>query len=266
MPNVLLEICIESAEDAVMATAAGADRPELNSALGVGGLTPSLGTLIETRRRIGPDVPVIVMVRPRAGGFCYSDAEFQVMRQDADLAVRHGASGIAFGILTADGRVDVARCRQIVAQVQVHGGAVPEGCVFHRAFDFVPDPLAAVEQLADLGIRRVMTSGQRPTALEGADLIAGLVRQVQGRIEILPAGGIRPSNARELLARTGCTQLHASLREPCPEADNSLQHRAGLALGGQGTSAGAAENGLSATSPRLVAHMVGLLRDRASER
>jgi copper homeostasis protein len=224
--HVTVEICIASVEDAVTAAGGGADRVELNAALELGGLTPSLGTLLEVRQTV--TLPVIVMARPRPGGFCYSEAEFRTLRRDVDLALEHVADGIAFGVLTPDGRVDVSRCRQVVEQIGARAGGRFQGAVFHRAFDFTPDPVTALDTLIDLGFRRVMTSGQRQTALDGADLIAALLRRAAGRIEILSAGGIRAGNAAEVLARTGCDQLHASLRER--RADPSLRASRGATL------------------------------------
>lgn len=210
-----LEVCAAGVDDAITATASGADRLELNAALELDGLTPSLGLLEEVRRAV--HIPVVAMARPRPGDFCYTPVEFRVLRRDIDLALEHGADGIAFGVLTEGHRIDVERCREVVRQVEQaarSNGPRFQGAVFHRAFDAVADPHAAMEQLIDLGVRRVMTSGQRPTALEGSTLIAELVRRAAGRIEILPAGGVRPANAAQLLARTGCDQLHASLRDP----------------------------------------------------
>ncbi len=153
-PNrrVLLEVAVASVEDALAAQAGGADRLELNSALGLGGLTSSLGTLQEVKATLA--LPVFVMIRPRPGGFAYSDADFRVMQRDSDLALQHGADGLVFGILTPEGQVDAQRCHTLVRQ------AAGRVAVFHRAFDVTPDPLAALEQLIDLGFQRVMTSGQ----------------------------------------------------------------------------------------------------------
>jgi copper homeostasis protein len=201
---VLLEVAVASLGDAITAADAGADRLELNAALALGGLTPSLGTLIEVKRSVS--IPVVVMIRPRPGGFAYSSGEFRVMRRDADLALAHGADGLAFGILDAGGHVDTARCRQLVEQT---GG---RAAVFHRAFDVTPDAASALEELIALGLRRVMTSGQEVTAERGAGTIAGLRRQAAGRIEVLPAAGISPASVSAVLTRTGCNQLHASLR------------------------------------------------------
>src|SRR4051794_31262282 len=112
MSSILLEVCIESVDDAVTAVAAGADRLEINAALRLGGITPSLGMLLEIRRQIGPGVPIVAMVRPREGDFCFSEREFDVMRRDIELFLENGASGIALGILTKENRTDRLRCRQ----------------------------------------------------------------------------------------------------------------------------------------------------------
>jgi copper homeostasis protein len=180
--RVLLEVPVASVEDALAAQEGGADRLELNAALPLGGLTPSLGTLIEVKA--AGALPAFAMIRPRPGGFACGRADFPVMQRDADLALRHGADGIVFGILTADGRVDGDRCRRLLR----HAG--DRAAVFHRALDITPDPFQAQEQLIDLGFRRVLTSGQEETASNGAALLAGLIRRGAGRIEVLPAGGI----------------------------------------------------------------------------
>ena len=204
--DVLVEVCVASVDDAVAAAAGGADRIELNSALELDGLTPSHGLLRETRRRVR--IPVISMARPRGGDFCYSDSEFEVLRRDVDHALASGADGIAFGILTGDGEIDVKRCRRVIRQIG-RGGDV----VYHRAFDRTAEPLEAIEQLIDLGVRRVMTSGSARTAVAGAALIRRLVERAAGRIEVLPAGGVRPANALRVVRQTGCDQLHTSLRD-----------------------------------------------------
>lgn len=200
---MLLEIAAGSVDDCLAAQTGGADRVELNSALALGGLTPSLGTLLEVKRRTR--LPVVAMVRPRAGGFRYTGAEFDTMLRDADLLLEHGADGLVFGVLLDDGRVDVPRTAQLVARCGA-GAAV-----FHRAFDVTPDPFAALETLIDLGVARVLTSGQAPRAMDGAALLHDLTARAAGRVEILPAAGIRPDNVAALLAATGCTQVHASL-------------------------------------------------------
>lgn len=237
---VILEVCVESVDDAAAAARGGADRLELNAALALDGLTPSLGLLAEVRRSAGARFPIVAMARPRAGDFSYSDSEFRVLLRDAGMLLENGADGIAFGILTARGDVDVTRCRRVVRAVESARATRNrfEGAVFHRAFDRVRDPRRALEQLIDLGVTRVMTSGHQPAALRGARLIADLIKRAGGRIEILPAGGVRPANAAALLSRTGCDQVHTSLREP----------------GGDGMSRG------------MLRKMVGVLRRGAAAR
>jgi copper homeostasis protein len=255
--RITVEICIASVDDAVTAAEGSADRVELNAALELGGLTPSLGTLLEVRRAV--TLPVVVMARPRPGGFCYTDGEFGTLRRDIDLALEHGVDGVAFGILTERGRVDVPRCRQIVERIGSRPGGRFQGAVFHRAFDFTPDPFGALDALIDLGVRRVMTSGQRQTALDGAESIATLLRRAAGRIEILPAGGIRPENAAELLARTGCDQLHASLRER--RADPSLRASRGATLAASLPLSDQNPDGdFDATSPQLLEELLRSVR------
>jgi copper homeostasis protein len=200
----ILEVAVASVEDAQAAEAGGADRLELNAALSLGGLTPSLGTLIEVRQ--ATTLPLMVMVRPRPGGFCYTAAELRVLRRDLDLLLSHGADGIVFGALDENGRIDRLRCSEVVRQA----GDYP--VVFHRAFDLTPEPATALEELIDLGACRVMTSGQQPTALAGAACIAALLEQAAGRIEVFPAGGITSGIVAALVRQTGCRQVHAGLR------------------------------------------------------
>ena len=240
-PRPLLEVAIASPDDAVAARDGGADRLELNAALFLGGLTPSLGTLIEACARVS--LPIITMVRPRGGGFAYSEAEFASMRRDVDLFLEHGAAGIAFGCLDEQGRVDEYRCRQIVAQV----GPSRE-TVFHRAFDAIPDGLAALESLIGLGVRRVMTSGQEESAYAGSRRIAEFFANAAGRIEILPAGGINRFTIDDVLARTGCDQVHASLK--ASKRDGSTQTRPSVRFGG---ALHPAEDRYDATDPAAVA-------------
>jgi copper homeostasis protein len=244
---ILLEIAIASVEDAAAAQAGGADRLELNTALALGGLTPSLGTLLEVKQAV--TLPVMVMIRPRSGGFCYSAADFRVMQCDIDLALAHAADGIVLGVLTEDGQVDLVRCRQLIRQV--HERTV----VFHRAFDVTPDPFLALEQLIDLGVHRVLTSGQETSAYNGAALIAELIRRAAGRIEVLPAAGINRFTVRDVVARTGCNQVHASLRGR--HTDRSTATRPHISFGG---AVSGGEDHYDATDPAAVAELRALLR------
>ena len=201
---MLLEICLTSVEDAIAAQEAGADRLELSCALMFDGLTPSPGLLRSVKKAVA--LPIVTMIRPRAGGFRYSAADFDVMRIDTEWALAYGSDSIAFGILDENQGIDVPRCRTLLETV----GA--RTAVFHRAFDLTRDPFTALECLIDLGFTRVMTSGACRTALEGSSRIRELIERSRGRIEILPAGGINHSNVREILMTTGATQVHGSFR------------------------------------------------------
>jgi len=244
---VLLEVPVVSVEDGLAAQQGGADRLELSAALSLGGLTPSLGSLIELKAAVA--LPVFVMIRPRPSGFAYGAADFRVMQRDADLALQHGADGIVFGILTADGSIDVDRCRRLVRQAR------NRPAVFHRAFDVTPSPIAALEQLIELGFRRIMTSGQEETAYNGVALIAELIRRSAGRIEVLPAGGINRFTVADIVTRTGCDQVHASLR--AQRTDSSVSARPQISFGG---SVKNPEHHHDATNADAVAELRGLLR------
>jgi copper homeostasis protein len=202
--SVLIEAAVESLAAAQAAHAGGADRLELNSALELDGLTPLMATLAAVKEKVS--LPVIAMVRPRAGDFVYDDTEFLAMRKDGEALLERGADGLAFGFLTAEGAVDQRRTRQLVQMIG------PKVSVFHRAFDVTPDPFGALEMLIDLGMTRVLTSGQRRSAIEGAELIRGLIERAAGRIEILPGAGISPENAASLIVHTGARQIHGSFR------------------------------------------------------
>ena len=198
---ILIEAAVASQSEAESAVAAGADRLELCEQLEVGGVTPSVA-LFESIRVA---VPVWVLIRPRAGNFIYTEAEFAQLKHDAAWFLDHGASGIVTGILNADGAVDALRSAEVA---RLATGRI----TFHRAFDETPDPLAALEAVIDCGYRRILTSGGAATAIDGVAEIAALVCAARGRIEILPGGGVSPANALDLIRRTGCTQLHGSFR------------------------------------------------------
>jgi copper homeostasis protein len=205
--RILLEVIVSSLDDAHAAAAGGADRYELCSALALGGLTSSLGTLTAIKAEL--PVPVMFMVRPREGGMAYSEREVTAMLADAELALEAGADGLVFGFLTPDGEVDVPRCRKLLG---LAGNRVQT--VYHRAFDVVADPRRALEQLIDLGVTRVLTSGRAPAAVAGLHEIRRTVEQAAGRIEVLPGGGIRPENLEQVVRRTGVDQVHLSLFAP----------------------------------------------------
>lgn len=201
--EVNFEVCAESAHGVRAAVAAGADRVELCANLAAGGTTPSLG-MISWAATL--PVRVHVLIRPRGGDFTYSGDERDIMLRDVAGALSAGASGIAIGALTASGSVDVRLMKSLI------DAARPASITFHRAFDEAADPLAALDSVLELGADRLLTSGGAATALDGADLIAGLVRRSAGRLTILPGGGVTAANAAAILRRTGARELHFSGR------------------------------------------------------
>ena len=222
MPKVLLEICCGSADDVLEAARGGADRVELNSNLFQGGLTPSVGTLRVTKAKTR--IPVMAMVRPRAGGFCYTDTEFEVARADAEALLGSGADGLVFGFLREDGTVDTERTGEMV---RVASG-MP--CVFHRALDVVPDWKRALDRLIALGITRVLTSGQRSDVFFALDTIAEMIEFAGGAIEIMPGAGVTLENVEKVVARTRCTQVHLARHRSVP--DLSVRNNRDIYFGG----------------------------------
>jgi copper homeostasis protein len=199
---VIVEVCVASLEGAIAAERAGADRIELNYGLELDGLTPGAGLLELVSHKIS--VPIIAMARPRGGNFVYSNTEWQTLVRDAQWLLAHGADGVAFGCLDSSGAVELERCREMRA---LAGG---RELVFHKAFDEVRDWKTGLETLIEAGVNRVMTSGQKPAAIQGAATIAEMVDRAAGRIEILPAGRINAENAGEIVDLTQARQLHGS--------------------------------------------------------
>lgn len=223
MGKVLLEVCCGSADDVIQAYKAGADRVELNCDLFHGGLTPTVGSLIAAKRE--SDIPIMAMIRSREGGFCYTGTEFAAAVEDAKLLLSHGADGLVFGFLHADGTLDETRTR-ILAELARQVG---RDAVFHRAVDVVPDWRAALDALVELGVTRVLTSGQEPNVPQGARTIREMVEYAAGRIEILPGGGINARNLDWVVEQTGCGQVHMSGHRQA--ADPSAANGRGIHFG-----------------------------------
>jgi renalase len=222
--RIVLEVAVSTPDEAVAAAENGADRLELSSALEVGGLTPSLGLFDAVKQAVA--IPVYVLLRPRPGGFCYTDREFEAMVADAKHFTAAGATGLVFGVLTEQGTIDGPRCAKLVGTAGGHA-------VFHRAFDFLADPFAALDELISLGFRRILTSGGQSSAKQPAaqERLAELVRLAASRIEILPAGGIRADNVAELVRHTRCDQVHSSARAPVVDPLLSANPQLAAALG-----------------------------------
>jgi copper homeostasis protein len=198
--HVTIEICTGDLESALAAERGGADRVELCADLAVGGTTPSAGTIREACRRL--PIPVHVLVRPRAGDFLPTDSELATMNHDIQLARNLGASGVVLGLLRPDGTIDRERTARLVALAR------PLCVTFHKAFDQARDLHEALDTLIALGVDRVLTSGGRPTAMEGIDGLRSLVHRAGGRITILAGGRIAKEMIETLLAQTGVREIH----------------------------------------------------------
>jgi len=199
---MLIEACVDSVESAVAAENGGAQRVELCAALLEGGLTPSAGAIALAREKLGIGLQVII--RPRGGDFLYTDGEHAVMLTDIAAAKQAGADGVVVGVLDADAQVDEARTRELVERAR------PMNVTFHRAFDMARDPIAALETLVDIGVDRILTSGQEESAMAGLELLRDLVKRAGDRIIIMPAGNIHESNVEKIARETGAKELHVT--------------------------------------------------------
>ncbi|MEB1528171.1 copper homeostasis protein CutC [Xanthomonas sp. WHRI 7945] len=201
-----LEVAADSIGSALAAQAGGAMRVELCGGLDGGGLTPSFGTLAVLRDRL--TIPLYVLIRPRVGDFVFNEAEVEAMRRDVEQCVRLGCDGVVLGALDPAGEVDMATMRVLIA------AAGSLGVTFHRAIDVSADPRRTLEDAIALGCERVLTSGARETAEEGAALIAALVQQAGARLSVMPGSGVSDTNLARLRALTGAREFHGSARGP----------------------------------------------------
>ncbi|MTE26856.1 copper homeostasis protein CutC [Winogradskyella ouciana] len=209
---MLLEICANSYQSAKNAQQAGAHRIELCQELSVGGITPSYGLLKQVIEHL--NIPVFVLIRPRGGNFVYSKDEFEIMKHDIEVCKKLGCAGIVSGVLKEDKSIDVKRTQELVELSK------PLDFIFHRAFDEVENPKKALEQLVDLGVHRVLTSGQHNTAEEGLELLKELNDIANGRITILAGGGVNSKNAIKF-KQAGLKEIHASA-STIIEQENSM--------------------------------------------
>jgi len=210
---MILEIAANSVASALAAQEGGAGRVELCTALELGGLTPSHAQIALAREHLR--IPLYVLIRPRAGDFLYSDLECEMMQRDIETCVALGCDGVVLGVLDADGRVDTARCRTLIA------AAGKLGVTFHRAFDLSRDPAQALEDILALGCERILTSGAQASAPEGEALIRELVVQAAGRLAVMPGAGVTAQNVAALAAATGAHEFHASAKRQLP---SGMQH------------------------------------------
>ncbi|MEM7114432.1 MAG: copper homeostasis protein CutC [Chloroflexota bacterium] len=198
--TIQVEICLSGIDSAVAAQAGGAQRVELCENLMEGGTTPSQGTIALVSERL--DSGVMVMVRPRGGDFLYTDLEFAVMEQDVKLMHQHGVMGVVFGMLLPNGRIDKERTRRLLDLAR------PMQVTFHRAFDMSRDPFEALDDLLELGVDRILTSGQELTAMRGLDLLTKLQARAGDDLIIMPAVEVTAENARHIVETTKVREIH----------------------------------------------------------
>jgi copper homeostasis protein len=198
---MLKEACVETYEEAVLAEQLGANRIELCSDLELDGLTPSVELMQQTCANL--KIPVMVMIRTRAGNFVYSEKEILQMQAEIDLAKRAGAAGVVFGVLTAKNKIDV----DYISRLAEYARPLP--VTFHKAIDELEDPVEGVNILKNIeGIRRILTSGGKPTAHEGQETIRKMIKTAGDNITILVAGKVLNSNLGEIQKVTGATEFH----------------------------------------------------------
>ncbi len=205
MDKYLIEVCANSAYSGIQAQKGGARRIELCAGIPEGGTTPSYGEIVMAREKLS--IQLHVIIRPRSGDFLYSPMEIDIMERDIEMCKQLGVDGVVFGCLTADGKIDLELCRRLV---NVAGNM---SLTFHRAFDVCANPFDALEQIIELGFNHILTSGQEMSALQGAPLIAELIKQASGRIIIMPGCGVNEQNIAQIRDITGACEFHMSARE-----------------------------------------------------
>ena len=196
-----IEICANSYQSAVNAEASGADRIELCSELAVGGITPSFGLIKKIKQDLR--IPVHVLIRPRSGDFTYSNADFEVMKQDVMFCKNSGCEGVVSGVLNADNTIDLERTKELIEL------AMPMSFTFHRAFDWVVNPLKSLDELKEIGVKIILTSGQENQAVKGIELLKKLKDRAGVFIEIMPGGGVNIDTIL-VFKKAGFKQVHFS--------------------------------------------------------
>ena len=243
--KITLEICAGSVASCIAAEAGGASRIELCDNLLEGGTTPSYATIAIAREKVKIDLYPII--RPRGGDFLYDDLEYAIMQKDIQLCKELGCNGVVIGLLTADGKIDVPRTKALVEL------AWPMGVTFHRAFDMTEDPLQALEDVISTGCERILTSGQRNTAMEGIPLLKTLVEKADGRIAIMVGSGVRVNNITQLVRETGAVEFHTTAR--AYEESGMVYRNPNVSMGGI---PGVPEYGISLTQVEDVKKIIEL--------
>ena len=203
MKNITFEVCVDTLEGAMIAINNGADRVELCSALALGGLTPSAG-LMKAASKL--QKPIYAMIRPRGGDFIFNFEEMDIMLHEIDRCREYELAGIVIGITHKNGALDYNKLRSLVD----HADGL--GVTLHRAFDVTPDPMEALEMAIDLKIERILTSGQKETAIEGAQMIGRVMESAKKRISIMPCSNINPCTVKSLLEIIDFSEIHSSCK------------------------------------------------------
>ncbi|MDP2036019.1 MAG: copper homeostasis protein CutC [Ignavibacteria bacterium] len=245
--KILFEACIDSVESATNAEAGGADRIELCADLLEGGITPSYAMIKLVLEKL--KIPVNVLVRPRGGDFLYTDYEFEVIKRDIEYCKQIGVNGVVIGILNDDGTVDKVRTEELVK------AARPMSVTFHRAFDMTRDPEEALNTLIELGVDRLLTSGQEADVHKGITALKKLVELARDRIIIMPGGGVDEININEVVEKTGVKEIHASAREKARSKMNYINTRTSMS-----DSKSMEEYDLMVTSEERIRAMVNAIK------
>lgn len=242
---IQLEVCIDSVASAINAEQGGAQRVELCDNLVEGGTTPSAGSIEVVREN--SSIGLQVIIRPRGGDFLYDAYEWMTMKKDVREAQRRGADGVVIGLLTRAGQVDRERTRELLELAR------PMNVTFHRAFDMTAEPFRALNDLVEIGVDRILTSGQQVNAPAGAELIRELVQRANGELIIMPGGGINEDNIATLVRETGVSECHVSGRIAVP---STMEYRNSRVHMGQPDRS---EYERLVTDPKRIRHFVQLL-------
>lgn len=220
--EIIIEVCANSLESAIIAQQEGANRIELCQSLNEGGLTPSAGTLKKVKEHLS--IKVNVLIRPRGGDFCYSNSELQEMREDLLFIKKMGFNGVVLGILDQEGNIDKKVCADLMKIAR------PMSVTFHRAFDVCKNSIQALDDLIDLGVDRLLTSGQQNKAIDGIPLIKKLLDQAGNKLVVMAGSGIDSENIQQIIKETGIKECHVSASNRI----NSIMkfRRKGIAMGG----------------------------------
>jgi copper homeostasis protein len=209
---IKIEVVAYHIEDAIKAADTGAHRIELCASPAEGGTTPSFGTISAVKEILS--IPVHVMIRPRGGDFVYSEAEFESMKIDIEICKKLNIDGIVFGILTNESKVDVERCKILVELAR------PMTSNFHRAFDRCDEPYTAMDDIISCGFKRILSSGNAESAIDGCALLSELVKKAGNQLVIMPGGKVRKENFVGLVNLTKALEFHTSAID---DLENILQ-------------------------------------------